>query len=132
MKMMFDDEEENNRDDFTCISTLCRDYILYSFFFTTKIRQMRSLPLRFRQTRDRGRRRWISRIGLFYQLRRKRRIRFREVFECTQSLRSLESSRAYRRRFVDRIRVDRRRNFSRRRCSLSLGLTGRWTFGGYW
>ena len=36
MKMMFDDEEENNRDDFTCISILCRDYFLYSFFFPLK------------------------------------------------------------------------------------------------
>ena len=26
MKMMFDDEEENNRDDFTRISILLRDY----------------------------------------------------------------------------------------------------------
>ena len=35
MKMMFeDDEEENNRDDFTCISIPLRDYyFLYSFFF---------------------------------------------------------------------------------------------------
>ncbi len=34
--MMFDDEEENNRDDFTCISILLRDYILYSFSLLLK------------------------------------------------------------------------------------------------
>lgn len=34
---MFDDEEENNRDDFTCISIPLRDYyFLYSFFFLLK------------------------------------------------------------------------------------------------
>lgn len=36
MKMMFDDEEENNRDDFTRISIPCRDYILCSFFLLLK------------------------------------------------------------------------------------------------